>query len=81
VLKPGLNCLKKEAELTARPTAALLGALKQRGLLDESLITWGGEFGRTAYRQNSLGGGIGRDHHPRCFTAWLAGQVVKEVLA
>lgn len=71
------NRLKKEAELTDQPTAALLGDLKQRGLLDETLVIWGGEFGRTAYGQNSLGGGIGRDHHPRCFTVWLAGGGVK----
>jgi hypothetical protein len=52
--------------------------LKQRGLLDETLIVWGGEFGRTVYSQ----GGItdkdyGRDHHPRCFSIWLAGGGIK----
>jgi hypothetical protein len=67
------NRLKKEAELTDRPTAALLADLQQRGLLDETLVIWGGEFGRTAYGQTSSGGVVGRDHHPRCFTVWLAG--------
>src|SRR5204862_4955995 len=75
------NRLKKEAELTDQPTAALLGDLKQRGLLDETLVIWGGEFGRTAYGQNTLGGASGRDHHPRCFTVWLAGGGVKGGIA
>jgi hypothetical protein len=69
--------IKKEAEVTDQPTAALLGDLKQRGLLDETLIIWGGEFGRTAYGQGNLSGGFGRDHHPRCFTVWLAGGGIK----
>ena len=52
----------------------LIQDLKQRGLLDETLIIWGGEFGRTAYTQGALSKeNYGRDHHPRCFTMWMAG--------
>ena len=52
--------------------------LKQRGLLDDTLVVWGGEFGRTNYSQGKLTPtDYGRDHHPRCFTAWLAGGGVK----
>ena len=59
---------------TDQPTAALVRDLKQRGLLDETLIVWGGEFGRTVYCQGKLTAETyGRDHHPRCFTIWLAG--------
>jgi hypothetical protein len=71
------NRLKKEAGTTDQPTAALVADLRQRGLFDETLVIWGGEFGRTAYGQNTLGGSSGRDHHPRCFTIWLAGGGVK----
>ncbi|MEQ8763509.1 MAG: DUF1501 domain-containing protein, partial [Planctomycetota bacterium] len=54
--------------------AALLEVLDQRGLLDETLVTWGGEFGRTTYCQGALTRtNYGRDHHPRCFSVWLAG--------
>jgi len=56
-----------------QPQAALLRDLKQRGLLDDTLVIWGGEFGRTAYAQGPQGKVFGRDHHPRCFTVWLAG--------
>ena len=42
-------------------------------MLDDTLVIWGGEFGRTAYGQGNLSSGFGRDHHPRCFTYWLAG--------
>jgi uncharacterized protein (DUF1501 family) len=53
---------------------ALLTDLKQRGALDETLVIWGGEFGRTIYSQGSLTqDNYGRDHHPRCFTMWMAG--------
>ena len=63
---------------TDQPTAALLTDLKQRGLLDETLVIWGGEFGRTAYCQGPLTkDNYGRDHHPRCFTVWMAGGGVK----
>jgi hypothetical protein len=57
-----------------RPCYALLEDLKQRGMLDETLIIWGGEFGRTIYTQGTLSkDNYGRDHHPRCFTMWMAG--------
>ena len=52
--------------------------LKQRGLLDDTLVIWGGEFGRTNYSQGKLtADNYGRDHHPRCFTMWMAGGGVK----
>jgi len=58
--------------------AALVTDLKQRGLLEDTLVVWGGEFGRTAYSQGKLTQtDYGRDHHPRCFTAWMAGAGVK----
>ncbi len=57
-----------------QPVAALIRDLKQRGLLDETLVVWGGEFGRTTYSQGKLElTNYGRDHHGRCFTMWLAG--------
>ena len=57
---------------------ALIKDLKQRGMLDETLVVWGGEFGRTAYCQGKLSAeNYGRDHHPRCFTTWMAGGGVK----
>lgn len=57
-----------------QPVAALLGDLRQRGLLDETLVVWGGEFGRTVYTQGTLEPtNYGRDHHGRCFTIWMAG--------
>jgi hypothetical protein len=61
-----------------RPSAALVKDLKQRGLLDETLVIWGGEFGRTVYSQGALtADNYGRDHHGRCFSAWLAGGGIK----
>ena len=58
--------------------AALITDLKQRGMLDDTLVIWGGEFGRTSYSQGKLTKDTyGRDHHPRCFTAWMAGAGVK----
>jgi uncharacterized protein (DUF1501 family) len=61
-----------------QPCAALISDLKQRGLLDDTLIVWGGEFGRTTYSQGKLEpANHGRDHHGRCFTMWLAGGGVK----
>ncbi len=61
-----------------QPCAALITDLKQRGLLDDTLIIWGGEFGRTTYSQGKLEpANHGRDHHGRCFTMWLAGGGVK----
>jgi hypothetical protein len=63
---------------TDQPSAALIADLKQRGLLNDTLIVWGGEFGRTVYCQGKLTAeDYGRDHHPRCFTIWLAGGGVK----
>jgi Protein of unknown function (DUF1501) len=59
---------------TDQPSAALILDLKQRGLLEDTLVIWGGEFGRTVYCQGRLTSeDYGRDHHPRCFTLWLAG--------
>ncbi len=61
-----------------QPCAALIKDLKQRGLLDDTLIVWGGEFGRTIYSQGKIeSNNYGRDHHGRCFTMWLAGGGVK----
>jgi hypothetical protein len=61
-----------------QPCAALIKDLKQRGLLEDTLIVWGGEFGRTIYSQGKLeSNNYGRDHHGRCFTMWLAGGGVK----
>lgn len=61
-----------------RPSAALIMDLKQRGMLDDTLVIWGGEFGRTVYSQGALTkDNYGRDHHGRCFTMWLAGGGVK----
>jgi hypothetical protein len=63
---------------TDQASAALVLDLKQRGLLDETLVVWGGEFGRTNYSQGKLTAtDYGRDHHPRCFTTWMAGGGVK----
>ncbi len=61
-----------------QPCYALINDLKQRGLLDETLVIWGGEFGRTIYCQGKLTReNYGRDHHPKCFTVWMAGGGVK----
>jgi uncharacterized protein (DUF1501 family) len=57
---------------------ALVTDLKQRGMLDDTLVVWGGEFGRTIYCQGTLTAeNYGRDHHPRCFTMWMAGGGIK----
>ena len=67
------------AKDTDQPSAALVMDLKQRGMLDDTLIVWGGEFGRTNYSQGKLTeDNYGRDHHPRCFTIWLAGGGIKK---
>ncbi len=63
-------------KLTDQPVAALLNDLKQRGLLEETLIIWGGEFGRTPMFQGKAGG-PGRDHHIKGFTMWMAGGGIK----
>src|SRR5712692_3477578 len=73
-----LHAFPKKCEEVDRPAAALINDLKQRGLLDETLVVWGGEFGRTP--MNEARGGsrfLGRDHHPRAFTMWMAGGGIK----
>jgi hypothetical protein len=67
----------KIAKETDQGSAALVMDLKERGLLKDTLIIWGGEFGRTVYRQGGNAKTFGRDHHPRCFSIWLAGGGVK----
>ena len=67
--------IAKNCEVTDKPCAALVKDLKERGMLDDTLVIWGGEFGRTPMVQG--GGDDGRDHHPNCFTMWLAGGGVK----
>ena len=68
--------LPRQCKDTDKPTAGLIADLKQRGLLDDTLIIWGGEFGRTVYAQSPEKNG-GRDHHPKCFTMMMAGGGVK----
>jgi uncharacterized protein (DUF1501 family) len=66
--------MKTQCKETDQPSAALLQDLSQRGLLEDTLVIWGGEFGRTNYSQGTLTAtNYGRDHHPRCFTMWMAG--------
>ena len=66
--------MKTQCGETDQPAAALLQDLHQRGMLDDTLVVWGGEFGRTNYSQGALtANNYGRDHHPRCFSMWLAG--------
>jgi len=75
------NAIKGQCKDTDQPTAALIKDLKQRGLLEDTLIVWGGEFGRTIYSQGTLTeSNYGRDHHPRCFTMLMAGAGVKKGL-
>ena len=71
--------LTKKMAMTDKPAAALIKDLKQRGLLDDTLIVWGGEFGRTPFREGRTAGGsvLGRDHYPDCFTIMMAGGGVK----
>ncbi len=70
--------LPKRCRETDQPAAALITDLRQRGMLDDTLVIWGGEFGRTVYCQGRLTETeYGRDHHPRCFTVWLAGGGIK----
>jgi hypothetical protein len=70
--------LRLQCESVDQPSAALIQDLKQRGLLDETLVIWGGEFGRTVYCQGKLTeANYGRDHHPRCFAMWMAGGGIK----
>ncbi|MDC0935091.1 DUF1501 domain-containing protein [Pirellulales bacterium] len=65
--------IPKQCRDIDQPQAALITDLKQRGLLDDTLIIWGGEFGRTVYGQGGMQDDYGRDHHGRCFSMWLAG--------
>src|SRR5678816_4910771 len=67
--------LKNNCGATDKASAALIKDLKQRGLLDETLVIWGGEFGRTPMVESNkaLGRSLGRDHHPQAFTMWMAG--------
>lgn len=70
--------LREQCRDTDQPTAALMQDLKDRGLLSDTLVVWGGEFGRTVYCQGKLtADDYGRDHHPRCFTIWLSGGGIK----
>jgi hypothetical protein len=71
--------LKRQCQETDQPAAALVQDLADRGMLDETLVVWGGEFGRTNYCQGLYrpGADFGRDHHPRCFTSWMAGGGIK----
>jgi uncharacterized protein (DUF1501 family) len=70
--------IKTQCQETDQACAALITDLKQRGMLEDTLVIWGGEFGRTIYSQGGLSKeNYGRDHHPRCFTIWMAGGGVK----
>ena len=72
------NEMRGQAKDVDQPSAALIKDLKQRGLLDETLVIWGGEFGRTNFCQGPMTvDNYGRDHHPRCFSIWMAGGGVK----
>jgi hypothetical protein len=73
------NAIRGQCQDTDRATAALIRDLGQRGLLDDTLVVWGGEFGRTIYSQGTLTEtNYGRDHHPRCYSLFLAGAGVKK---
>jgi uncharacterized protein (DUF1501 family) len=70
--------ISRQCQQTDQASAALIIDLKRRGLLDDTLVVWGGEFGRTAYCQGKItADNYGRDHHPRCFSIWLAGAGIK----
>jgi hypothetical protein len=70
--------IRTQTKNTDQASAALLADLKQRGLLDDTLVIWGGEFGRTSYSQGEIKkDSFGRDHHPRCFSLWMAGGGIK----
>jgi hypothetical protein len=74
--------LTNKCRPTDKAVAALISDLKQRGMLDETLVIWGGEFGRTPMVENNvaLGRSLGRDHHPQAYTMWMAGGGVKRGL-
>jgi len=66
--------IRQQCRITDQATAALIQDLKMRGMLEDTLVIWGGEFGRTSYCQGEIEAtNFGRDHHPRCFTMWMAG--------
>ena len=72
------NAIKRQCKETDQPSAALIMDLKQRGLLEDTLVIWGGEFGRTNYSQGTLSAtNYGRDHHPKCYTLFMAGAGIK----
>ncbi|MDB5336618.1 MAG: Sulfatase, partial [Planctomycetaceae bacterium] len=72
------NRMRQQCGQTDQAAAALVQDLKERGMLDETLVIWGGEFGRTTYNQGPLkGDSYGRDHHPRCYSIWMAGGGIK----
>lgn len=73
------NDIRVQTKSVDQASAALVMDLKQRGLLDDTLVIWGGEFGRTNYSQGKLKkDNYGRDHHPRCYTIWMAGAGIKK---
>ncbi|WP_223688355.1 DUF1501 domain-containing protein, partial [Streptococcus pneumoniae] len=71
--------MKNNCQATDQASAALVQDLKQRGLLDETLVVWGGEFGRTPMVETNptLGRSQGRDHHPQAYSLWMAGGGIK----
>ena len=70
--------IRRQCKDIDQPCHALISDLAQRGMLDDTLVVWGGEFGRTNYSQGKLTPtDYGRDHHPRCFTVWMAGGGIK----
>jgi hypothetical protein len=72
------NEIRRQSKATDQASAALIMDLKQRGMLDDTLVIWGGEFGRTVYSQGAItANSFGRDHHPRCFSIWMAGGGIK----
>ncbi len=72
------NDIRRQCGIVDQPCAALVNDLKQRGMLEDTLVIWGGEFGRTIYCQGGLTKtNYGRDHHPRCYTKWMTGGGIK----
>ncbi|MDG2469104.1 MAG: DUF1501 domain-containing protein [Pirellulaceae bacterium] len=72
------NDIRRQCGIIDQPCAALVNDLKQRGMLEDTLVIWGGEFGRTIYCQGGLSKtNYGRDHHPRCYTKWMTGGGIK----
>ena len=76
-----VQSLPGESKVVDQPSAALVADLKQRGLLDDTLVTWGGEFGRTCFAQGAIDANTGRDHHGGNFTMWMAGAGLKPGIA